>query len=142
MIHLTTPITDEDLARIKAFTCGIMREKEEEIPVTFYEHLLYLEKIIANSTSLEDSKDTAFPVTDTIIELAKRVQKFLEELRSLRKKAVYMPVHELLEYIIDNTGYRNYVAAMPAGTRRRANIDMLLERASSFENTSFRNIFL
>ena len=44
-----------------------------------------------------------------------------------------MPVHELLEYIIDNTGYRNYVAAMPAGTRRRANIDMLLERASSFE---------
>ncbi len=133
--------TDEDMARIKAFVCGIMREKEEEIPVTFYEHLLYLEKIIANSTSLEDSKDTAFPVTDTIIELAKRVQKFLEELRSLRKKAVYMPVHELLEYIIDNTGYRNYVAAMPAGTRRRANIDMLLERASSFENTSFKGLF-
>lgn len=52
-----------------------------------------------------------------------------------------MPVHELLEFIIDSTGYLNYVTAMPGGIRRRANIEMLLTRATSFENTSFKGLF-
>ena len=137
--------TDEDMARIKAFTCERMREEEEDIPDTFYEHLIYLEKVTESGGSLsnqdDSKKDTGYPATETIEKLAKRVHSFLENLRSLRKKAVYMPVHELLEYIIDSTGYRNYVSAMPAGTRRRANIDMLLERATSFENTSFKGLF-
>lgn len=150
--------SDEDLARIKAFTCGRMREAQENIPESFYEHLLYLEKVLENafdasgltgsetdlnmdSDKSKDTNDTRYPATDTIDKLSQRVHEFLENLRDLRKKAVFMPVHELLEYIIDSTGYRNYVAAMPAGARRRANIDMLLERASSFENTSFKGLF-
>ena len=119
--------TDEDMARIKAFVSGRIREEDGEIPERFYENLLYIEKYAE--------------ADDEVMTLAKKVHSFLEWLRNLRHKSVYMPVHELLEFIIDTTGYRNYVAAMPGGTRRRANVDMLLEKASSFENTSFKGLF-
>ena len=131
--------SDEDMARIKAYTCERIREQDGDIPEKFYDHLLFMEQF---AESREDShEDTKYPVTPVIADLAERVHSFLENLRSLRQKSVYMPVHELLEYIIDMTGYHNYVTAMPGGTRRRANIDMLLERAASFENTSFKGLF-
>ena len=102
-------ITDEDLARIKAFVCGDLRKKEEEIPDKFYEHLVYIEKfsgLICDTGLSEDDgceddtekrQDTGSEntVPDEIKELAIRVHAFLDALRDLRRRAVYMPVHEL-----------------------------------------------
>ena len=55
--------------------------------------------------------------------------------------AVYLPMHSLLHRIFDLTGYYDYVSAMPAGETRRANLDMLVEKASSYEATSYRGVF-
>ena len=73
--------------------------------------------------------------------LKEKVKAFLNMLTDFRSKTVYMPVHELLEYIFDKTGLREYVAALPGGSQRKANLDMLLQRASDFERTNFKGVF-
>ena len=39
------------------------------------------------------------------------------------------------------TGYRDYIAAMPGGKGRRANLDMLITRAKAFEATSYKGLY-
>ncbi|MCI9582885.1 MAG: helicase-exonuclease AddAB subunit AddA [Clostridium sp.] len=59
----------------------------------------------------------------------------------LKAMAVYLPMHELLYRIYDRTGYYSYVSAMPGGEARRANLDMLVEKAAAYESTSYRGVF-
>ncbi|MCD8217581.1 MAG: PD-(D/E)XK nuclease family protein, partial [Clostridiales bacterium] len=53
----------------------------------------------------------------------------------------HTPIHTLIQQIYDETGYRDYVTAMPAGEQRRANLDMLLEKAIAYEKTSYHGLF-
>ena len=46
-----------------------------------------------------------------------------------------MTIYDLLWDIVYNTGYYDYVGTMPAGKKRQSNIDVLLDKASSFEGT-------
>jgi ATP-dependent helicase/nuclease subunit A len=50
-------------------------------------------------------------------------------------------MHELLWYMLDRTGYGDYAAAMPGGEQRKANLDMLAEKAMAYESTSYRGLF-
>ena len=52
-----------------------------------------------------------------------------------------LPIHELIRKILDVTGYGSYVAALPAGERRSANLAMLIEKANDYEKTSYRGLF-
>lgn len=52
-----------------------------------------------------------------------------------------LPIHELIQKILDVTGYGSYVAALPAGERRAANLAMLIEKANDYEKTSYRGLF-
>lgn len=52
-----------------------------------------------------------------------------------------LPIHELLQKILQLTGYGNYVAALPGGERRAANLSMLVEKAIDYEKTSYRGLF-
>ena len=73
--------------------------------------------------------------------IAEKLEKTVKLIEGLRKMAVYLPMHSLLHRIFDLTGYYDYVSAMPAGETRRANLDMLVEKASSYEATSYRGVF-
>ncbi len=70
-----------------------------------------------------------------------RVAAFLQRLQEYRRCTVYMPVRELLTKLITDFDYLNYVTALPAGGKRRANVEMLLTRASDFEKTSYFGLF-
>ena len=72
---------------------------------------------------------------------AKKAGDFLRFLEEYRTEAVFVPLHELLRRLYDVTGYYDYVTAMPAGARRRANLDMLIEKAAAFEATSYSGLF-
>ncbi|MCD7865325.1 MAG: helicase-exonuclease AddAB subunit AddA [Clostridiales bacterium] len=74
-------------------------------------------------------------------ELYDKVNCFWDLLNSFRERMPYTPVHLLIQQIYDETGYRNYVSALPAGEQRRANLDMLLEKAIAYEQTSYHGLF-
>lgn len=66
---------------------------------------------------------------------------FYKQYLKLREKVSDTPIHELIEIMLKTTGYGAYVAAMPAGNRRKANLDMLIEKAIAYENTSYKGLF-
>ncbi|MCH5257576.1 MAG: helicase-exonuclease AddAB subunit AddA [Lachnospiraceae bacterium] len=74
-------------------------------------------------------------------ELAKRLSEFIKRLNGYRDMTVYMPVHELLQTIIREYSYLDYVAAKPGGKRRRANVEMLLVKAADYEKTSYYGLY-
>lgn len=73
--------------------------------------------------------------------LREKLQKFFKVLEYFRSCVPYTPMHELLWKIYEETGYFDYVCAMPAGSQRKANLEMLAEKAAAYESTSYRGLF-
>lgn len=74
-------------------------------------------------------------------DVARKVHTFLEKMNVYRSYTVYMPIRELLEKIVGDADYLSYVSALPAGSKRRANVEMLFTKASDFEKTSYYGLF-
>lgn len=73
--------------------------------------------------------------------LAEKLSGIMGKIAALRDEALYLTMHELLYRIYDETGYYRYVTALPGGETRRANLDMLVEKAAAYEATSYRGVF-
>ena len=73
--------------------------------------------------------------------LREKLRRFLTQLEMLRSRVPYTPIHELITQILEETGYGGYASAMPGGVQRRANLEMLVEKAVEFEATSYRGLF-
>lgn len=74
-------------------------------------------------------------------EKKKKLQDFMVFLNRYRNKVCYTPIHELLYELLEETGYLSYVYALPGGEVKRANLEMLVEKAIAYENTSYRGLF-
>lgn len=70
-----------------------------------------------------------------------KLTKFLTKLEGYRNLVYVLSIHELILKVLEDSGYYYFASAMPAGEKRRANIDMLIQRAVSFESTSYRGLF-
>lgn len=115
--------TDQEIARIRA--------GQEERKKGLYDCL----KEWGNGVNISDEMS----ISDRL--LKKKTGDFLNFLEEYRDKTVYMPIHELLRDIVTETGYMNYISALPGGGQRRANVQMLLEKAAAFEQTSYYGLF-
>ncbi len=73
--------------------------------------------------------------------LISKLTKFLTKLEGYRNLVSVLSIHELILKVLEDTGYYYFASAMPAGEKRRANIDMLIQRAIRFESTSYRGLF-
>jgi len=74
-------------------------------------------------------------------ELQIKLCQFVKQLEAFRKMVCHSPIHELLLAVLDQTGYFYYALAMPAGDRRKANIDLLISHAVRFEKGSYSGLF-
>ena len=112
---LASPIVgmdDEELAQIRSAFKG----------VSFAQAAL---SAMAGEDGYEDEKLKAFALV----------------FERLRGAVADTPIHELLYRMLDETGFYRYALAMPAGKRRRQNIDMLIEMAAAYEKTSYKGLF-
>ena len=112
---LASPIVgmdDEELAQIRSAFRG----------VSFAQAAL---SAMAGEDGYEDEKLKAFALV----------------FERLRGAVADTPIHELLYRMLDETGFYRYASAMPAGKRRRQNIDMLIEMAAAYEKTSYKGLF-
>ena len=86
-----------------------------------------------DETGSSEDRDTAA--------LREKAAAFLEMLEVYRDLTTYMPIRELLTRLVSDFDYLNYVTALPAGSKRRANVEMLFTKASDFEKTSYFGLF-
>lgn len=70
-----------------------------------------------------------------------KLKSFYDMFYEFRMKVNIMPLHEFIWFILDRTGYGDYICAMPNGEQRNANVEMLINKAVDFENTSYIGIF-
>lgn len=73
--------------------------------------------------------------------LRDKLSEFLKQLQQFRENMCYMPIHKFICHLLDVTGYAQYVRIMPGGEQRSANVEMLIEKASAFEQTSYLGVF-
>ena len=135
-------LTDEELA--------VLRLEDGSVP--FHEAVLELaeglyeedgQKEISDSEADRKQGRNADEKTENHIEITahRKLLKFYKKYKQLRQLVPDTPIHELIEIILRETGYGHYVAAMPAGNRRTANLNMLLEKAAAYEKTSYKGLF-
>ena len=70
-----------------------------------------------------------------------KLRIFYRQAEWFRRRVPYTPIHDLLAEIIERTGYGLWITAMPGGAQRAANVEMLTEKASAFEGTSYKGLF-
>lgn len=135
-------LTDEELA--------VLRLEDGSVP--FHEAVLELaeglyeedgKKEISNPEADQKQGKNADEKPENHIESTahQKLLEFYKKYRQLRQLVPDTPIHELIEIILCETGYGHYVAAMPAGNRRTANLNMLLEKAAAYEKTSYKGLF-
>lgn len=73
--------------------------------------------------------------------LKRKIGSFLEKIGRYREMAAYLSVQELLQTILRETDYLHYVAVKPEGSKRRANVQMLLVKAADYERTSYFGLY-
>lgn len=112
--------TQEEIAQIRSGGEGHSRKR-----MTLYEAL----KEVAQSGRTEDT------------ELSIKANDFLQRIDHYRNLTPYTSIRGLLQRILDDYDYLNYVTALPTGSKRRANVEMLLTKASAFEKTSYFGLF-
>ena len=74
-------------------------------------------------------------------ELGRKCLSLLCLMEDYRDMAKVSTIHELISSIIYSTGYYDYVAATDRNKTRRANLDMLVQKAKEYENTSYTGLF-
>ncbi len=80
-------------------------------------------------------------LTDGEPDLKERLTEFLGRLEDWKYQRIYSTIRELIWSILNVTGYYEYVGAMPNGKRRQGNIQKLMEKAGTYENTSYHGLF-
>ena len=73
--------------------------------------------------------------------LAEKIAGFLDRINRYRRLSSYLSVEELLQTILRETDYLNYVTVRPEGNKRRANVEMLLVKAAEYEKTSYFGLY-
>lgn len=117
---LRSPIfgfTEGQLARIK--TCN--ENNVSIIDGSFYEYLMI---------KAEEKDD-----------LGIKCSSFIDKINIYRKEAAYMEIDKLVWHLIMDTGYYGYVGAMENGYLRQANLRILFQRASKYNNSSLKGLF-
>lgn len=139
-------LTDEELAVLRLEDGSVpFHEAVLELAEGLYEEDGQKEISDSEADSEADQKQgrNADEKTENHIETTahRKLLKFYKKYRQLRQLVPDTPIHELIEIILRETGYGHYVAAMPAGNRRTANLNMLLEKATAYEKTSYKGLF-
>lgn len=131
---LDNPYQDVPLFGTMKSIFGGFSDEEIAIVRSVHKDCLLYEALCKMSTGTGETRDG-------IGKLVYKCENFVKKLDFYRDRTVYMPIRELLQLIFDDFDYIDYVTAMPAGSKRRANVEMLLAKASDFESTSYFGLF-
>ena len=75
---------------------------------------------------------------DDISGRLRRILDIINELKEMKKNT---SISELIWRALDMTGYYIYASAMPMGNKRKANINMLIEKARKYEDGYYKGLF-
>lgn len=118
--------TEEDIANIRVQARDVvMNQKENEDVIT------------ATANKIRCLYDSLIAVKDQ----NQKVSDFIAFVENWRRRAIYSPIHQLILELILETGFADYINALPSGDVRSSNLLLLIEQAKAFEGTNYRGLF-
>ncbi len=90
---------------------------------------------------LPEKKQTPVLEEEDLRKLSEKCAAFVELVEQIRDRMKYETAAALLRDIYYDTGYYYYTAAMPGGSQRTRNLELLLSEAESFGAEGFCGIF-
>lgn len=108
---------------------GLLKVNAKE--KSFYDCLRVCAGVLVKAEETENQKDI----------LKSAALHVLETVEAYRKAAVYLNVTQLVNQILMDFCYMEYVTAMPAGQQRKANVEMFVEKTVDFEKTNMHGLF-
>lgn len=120
---------DIPLAAVLRSSIGNLNETELAVIKSSFEDQSFYEAVMSYRAEGEDES------------IRMKLETCMGTLDDLKEIVPYTPMHELLFRILKDTGYGDYVSMLPGGLQRKANIEMLSEKARAFEATSYKGLF-
>ena len=80
-------------------------------------------------------------IEDKDDEVKVKLQRIIDIINELKQSKTSMSIASLIYRLLELTGYYEYACAMPMGNRRKANIDLLLDKADKYENGYYKGLF-
>lgn len=84
---------------------------------------------------------TLYEINGTNHVLTEKVRDFLNIINKFRKIVPYTSVYEIINKLLDETGYDYYIRSMPGGKKRHMNIEALKEKAVAYDAISYKGLF-
>ncbi len=137
--------TETDITCIRCFARDFMEQEDntdkKRRKLFLYEQVqLYYNQVYQLEMTATDQKYEKEIRSENSVSRAK-LERFFKMITEYRKRVAYTPIEELLQQLIADTSYDAFVGSMPGGDQRMANIELLLEKAGTFQNTSFYGLF-
>lgn len=137
--------TETDITCIRCFARDFMEQEDntdkKRRKLFLYEQVqLYYNQVYQLEMTATDQKYEKEIRSENSVSRAK-LERFFKMITEYRKRVAYTPIEELLQQLIADTTYDAFVGSMPGGDQRMANIELLLEKAGTFQNTSFYGLF-
>ena len=73
--------------------------------------------------------------------LRDKTEGFLQQINDWRDRSTGSTVYELLEAVMEETGFMYHCMALPGGEQRRANLMVFLQKAKAFEGSGYSGVF-
>ncbi|MBQ8923234.1 MAG: UvrD-helicase domain-containing protein, partial [Lachnospiraceae bacterium] len=73
--------------------------------------------------------------------ISDKLKRIFDIIYTLKEDNKVMSIASLIWKALDMTNYYNYAMSMPMGHRRKANINMLIEKAHRFEDGTYKGLF-
>lgn len=121
----------QDIPLVSVLTSAMFNFTDDELAVIKGDSrkISFLDSLLAYQETGDDSN------------LVKKIYDFFKELNYYRKLDYKNSVYEIINEILERTGFQYYVSALSNGKRRYLNIESLKEKAANYEKTSYRGLF-
>lgn len=137
---LDNPLQDVPLFGVlKSVFGGFTDEEIAKVRSSIGTFFLYEDLEICSAAGADSAESGDNNILSSGLQL--KCQAFLERIKRYRTYTAHMPIRKLLQTLFREFGYLHYVAALPAGEQRLANVEMLLEKAQAFEKTSYYGLY-
>ncbi|MBR5947566.1 MAG: helicase-exonuclease AddAB subunit AddA [Clostridia bacterium] len=134
------PLASVLLSPIGGFTEGELALVKSEFRGEEFRDAPFVERLLAARSAYEEAAGGEGILNEEKAAVFKKAAEFIEKVLEYRELARLMEVSELLSRLFDETRFALFAGALPSGEVRRANLDMLFERAASFESIGGRSL--
>ncbi|MBK5246799.1 MAG: helicase-exonuclease AddAB subunit AddA, partial [Peptostreptococcaceae bacterium] len=127
----------------------IIDNKRQDIPLISLLHSSIMDFSIAELSKIrgENKKGTFYNAFLSYGQngenkiLSNKVELAMEKIQAWQELSKFMPLDDLIWKLLRETGYYNYVAALPSGVQRQANLRLLIDKAIKFQSGSLKGLY-